>query len=63
MHKKFEIVRTKIKGGRQAGRKVVANKSKSDLPLYAQNFPQKIYTMKIEAVRFFKNKIKEIFDP
>ena len=30
MHKKFE---KKIKGGRQSGRKVVPNDSKSDLPL------------------------------
>ena len=33
MHKKFEINRTKIKGGCQAGRKVVPHDSKSDLPL------------------------------
>ena len=32
MHKKFEINRTKIKGGCQSGRKVVTHKSKSDLP-------------------------------
>ena len=34
MHKKFEINRTKIKGGCQSGRKVVTHNSKSDLPLY-----------------------------
>ena len=33
MHKKFEINQTKIKDGCQSGRKVVTNKSKSDLPL------------------------------
>ena len=33
MHKKFEINRTKIKGGCQSGRKVVTHNSKSDLPL------------------------------
>ena len=32
MHKKFEINRTKIKGGCQSGRKVVTHNSKSDLP-------------------------------
>ena len=33
MHKKFEINQTKIKGGCQSGRKVVAHNSKSDLAL------------------------------
>ena len=33
MYKKFEINRTKIKGGYQSGRKVVTQNSKSDLPL------------------------------
>ena len=33
MHKKFEINRTKIKGGRQLGRKEVSHNSKSDMPL------------------------------
>ena len=33
MQKKFEINRTKIKGGCQSGRKVVTHDSKSDLPL------------------------------
>ena len=33
IHKKFEINRTKIKGGCQSGRKVVPHDSKSDLPL------------------------------
>ena len=32
-HKKFDINRTKIKGGCQSGRKVVTHNSKSDLPL------------------------------
>ena len=33
MHKKFEINRTKIKGGCQSGKKVVTHNSKRDLPL------------------------------
>ena len=33
MQKKFEINRTKIKGGCQSGRKVVTHNSKSDSPL------------------------------
>ena len=33
MQKKFEINRTKIKGGCQSGQKVVTHSSKSDLPL------------------------------
>ena len=33
MHKKFELNRTKIKGGYKSGRKVVTHNSKSDLPL------------------------------
>ena len=33
MHKKFQVNRTKIKGGCQSGRKVVRHDSKSDLPL------------------------------
>ena len=33
MYKKFEINRTKIKGGCQLGREVVTHNSKSDLPL------------------------------
>jgi len=38
MHKKFDINRTKIKGGCQAGRKVVTHNSKSDLPLVSCTF-------------------------
>ena len=33
MDKKFEINRTKIKGGCQSGRKMVTHNSKSNLPL------------------------------
>ena len=33
MHKTFETNRTKIKGGRQSGKKVLTHNSKSDLPL------------------------------
>ena len=36
-HKKFEINRTKIKGGCQSGRKVVPHDSKRDLPLALRN--------------------------
>ena len=36
MHRKFEINRTKIKGGCQSGRKVVSHDSKSDLPLVGE---------------------------
>ena len=36
MHKKFDINRTKIKGGCQLGKKVVTQNSKSDLPLDKQ---------------------------
>ena len=35
MYKKFEINRTKIKGGCQSGRKMVTHNSKSELPLQA----------------------------
>ena len=38
MHKKFEINRTKIKGGCQSGTKVVTHNSKSDLPLIISLF-------------------------
>ena len=37
MRKKFEINETKIKGGRQSGRKIVTHNSKSDLPLKSCN--------------------------
>ena len=33
MQKKFQVNRTKIKGGCKSGRKVVTHNSKSDLPL------------------------------
>ena len=33
MHKKFEVNKTKIKGGCRSGRKVVPHNSKGDLPL------------------------------
>ena len=36
MHKKFEVNRTKIKGGCQSCRKVVAHDSRSDLPLVSK---------------------------
>ena len=37
MHNKFEINRTKIKGGCQSGRRVVIHNSKSDLPLVVES--------------------------
>ena len=40
VHNKFEINRTKIKGGCQSGRKVVSYNSKSDLPLEKVSFPK-----------------------
>ena len=41
MHMKFEINRTKIKGGCQLGTKVVTHDSKSDLPLCMNNVTYK----------------------
>ena len=41
MHKKFAIIRKKIKEGCQSGRKVVTNNSKSDLPLVFEKFLHK----------------------
>ena len=38
MHKKFDINRSKIKGGCQSGRKLVTHDSKSDLPLQIKTF-------------------------
>ena len=38
MDKKFEINRTKIKGGCQSGRKVVTHNSKSNLPLVMHKY-------------------------
>ena len=49
MHKKFEINRTKIKGGWQSGRKVVAHNSKSDLPL--EKFRKQIVSLFFRALR------------
>ena len=43
MQKKFEINQTKIKGGCQLGRKVVAQDCKSDLPLAIYNFLQEMF--------------------
>ena len=40
MHKKFEINRTKIKGGCQSGKKVVPHDSRSDLPLVVNSYLQ-----------------------
>ena len=38
MHKKFDINRTKIKGGCQTERKVVTYNSKSNLPLHIRSY-------------------------
>ena len=55
MHKKFEINRTKIKGGCQSGRKVVTYNSESDLPLHnCKWYIEKkwiIYIHPVEAIR------------
>ena len=42
MYMKFEINRTKIKGGCQLGRKVVPHDSKNDLILVEQRYPKSI---------------------
>ena len=52
MHKKFERIRTKIKGGCQSGRKVVTHNFKSDLPLV---LPVYCYMMIIFAVSAIYN--------
>ena len=44
MHKKFEINRTKIKGGYQSGRKVLTHNSKGDLRLVSKHFPSFLIT-------------------
>ena len=50
MQKKFEINRTKIKGGCQSGRKVVTHNSKSDLPLVDILFSDKYsYAIQMQA--------------
>ena len=50
---KFEINRTKIKGGCQSGRKVVTHNSKSDLPLIQR---QTIYGMFVVVSKFNQHK-------
>ena len=47
MHKKFEINRTKSKGGCQSGRKLVPHNSKIDLPPKTE-----IYSLRLH---FFSN--------
>ena len=49
MHKKFEINRTKIKGGCQSERKVVPHDSKGDLPLVCITKHRKLNKMKFKA--------------
>ena len=62
MQKKFEINRTKIKGGCQSGRKVVTHNSKRDLTLLSflskiQN-KQKITNHKRKLGENISNKVK-----
>ena len=52
MHKKFEINRTKIKGGCQLGRKAVTYNSKSNLPLAIYK-----HEMKMGSLATFKKQI------
>ena len=63
MHKKFEINLTKIKGGCQSVRKVVAHNSKSDLPqgkYIFKTFQENENNPTQEQVETFVN---ENFDP
>ena len=55
MHNKFEINRTKIKGGSQSGRKVVTHNSKSDLPLvvHVHLLNMRIILIKVKTVHLF----------
>ena len=56
MQKKFEINRTKIKGGCQSGRKkVVTHNSKNDLPLHMKIYavPWLGFQTKIRLYRIF----------
>ena len=55
MHKKFEINRTKIKGGCQSGRKVVTHDSKNDLP------PERFFFQKRKGKKIIESKIDKIF--
>ena len=70
MYKKFEINRTKIKGGCRSGRKVTHN-SKSDLPGYTHNKEKNVgsgaiqrlpkqkltFALKHELKRFFSSRL------
>ena len=57
MYKKFEIKRTKIKGGCQSGRKVVTHNSKSDLPVIGKKILARKFKIKkkarIQILKFF----------
>ena len=66
MHKKFEINRTKIKGGWQLGRKVVAHNSMSYLPLVTgKNTINQLFVAKSKKSLFifFKLVIIIFFNP
>ena len=52
MHKKFEVNRTKIKGGCQSGRKVVTNDSKSYLLLVPSQVTTSILTYIMTLKKF-----------
>ena len=63
MNKKFDINRTKIKGGCQSGRKVVTHNSKSDLPLDTYTTGDKVkYSIMLSLVMqyiFYKSKFEK----
>ena len=62
MCKKFEINRTKIKGGCQSGSKVVTHNSKSDLPL-VPNTIQRLILKRISMIfKEFANKAYLVCD-
>ena len=48
MHNKFEINRTKIKGGCKWGRKVVTHNSKSDLPLAVRKHSNSLWSFSLK---------------
>ena len=52
MHKKFEINKTKIKGGCESERKAVTHKSKSDLPLGFSTFKNRFLEKKANIFVF-----------
>ena len=62
MHKKFEIDRTKIKGGCQSARKVVTHDSKRDLPLVCLKRKKDMSNLDIKSVtKHFLGKENHMF--